>query len=496
MRLAQILPWTARPAPSPSTFDRFTIDPDYVTAPMPKILWIELTSKCPFDCIFCTRKSRFGAGRNLDFAIYQRLIDELESPDFIGLNYSGESIYYPRLLEAIRLAVGTGALTEVVTAFSTVSKPLLEGIVDSGLDRLAVSLHTMDPRQYQDIYQFGSLDLLQQRVNDFLEFKATRGLQKPRLDFCFVAMHENIDQLSKVVEYARSVGVQEISVHPIIGRHLVPHDFSRELAGNNLRDGFKKTLRQSVAAVKAAHPGFAVNVLNPDIDPHPRLSHAPTYFAPPLPQEARLFSCDQSPFESMHVLASGQVVVCEVLDEIPLGDLRQQSLRDIWHSEAYRTFRRKYVTDPSSQCRNCVWKLAYLPSDWTSSIAVRDGMSAQLLRGWHAHEGADLIWSRKHALLALSNPEGRKWIRVVGTLPHAPGGHGNSVTVTCNRSPVGELRNDSTEFLSFDQKFAIFPEAPFLHVGFSTEHVFRPSLQGASTDARDLGLALRRIEVL
>ena len=496
MRLAQILPWNSNPPQPPPAFERFTIDPDYVTAPMPKILWIELTSKCPFDCIFCTRKTRFGAGRNLDFEIYQRVIGELDSPDFIGLNYSGESIYYPRLLEAIRLAASTGALTELVTAFSTVSKPLLEGIVESGLDRLAVSLHTMDSRQYQDIYQFGSLDLLKQRVNDFLEVKSARGLEKPRLDFCFVAMHKNIGQLGHVVEYAKSVGVQEVSVHPIIGRHLVPHDFSRELAGNTLRDGFKETLRQTVAAVRAAHPGFAVNVLNPDIDPHPSLSHAPAYFAPPLPPEARLFSCDQSPFESMHILASGQVVVCEVLDEIPLGDLHHQSLRDIWHGEAYRAFRRKYVTDPSPQCRNCVWKLAYLPAAWTSSIVVRDGMSAQLLRGWHAYEGTDLIWSRKHALLALSNPKGRKGIRITGTLPHAPGSGGNVLTVTCNGSLIGEIRNDSSEFLSFEKKFPVSPEAPFLHVGFSTAQVFRPSLHGASADARDLGFALRRIEVL
>jgi len=496
MRLEQILPWISKPAEPPSPFDRFTIDSDYVTAPMPKILWIELTSKCPFDCIFCTRKSRFGAGRNLDFEIYERVIAELEAPDFICLNYSGESIYYPRLLEAIRLAASTGALTELVTAFSTVSKPLLEGIVDSGLDRLAVSLHSMDARQYQDIYQFGSLDLLKQRVDDFLELKAVRGLQKPRLNFCFVAMQENIGQLSGVAEYAKSVGVQEISVHPIIGRHLVPHDFSRELAGNNLREGFKETVRRTVAAVKAAHPGVAVNVLNAEIDPHPCLSHTPAYFAPHLPSEARLFSCDQSPFESMHLLATGQVVVCEVLDETPLGDLYQQSLRDVWHGEAYRTFRRKYLRDPSPQCRSCVWKLAYLPAAWTSWIEVSDGMSAQLLRGWHAHEGAGLIWSRKHALLALSNPERRKWIRIAGTLPHAPSGHANSVAVTCNQSPIGEIRNDSSEFLSFEQKFAVSPQASFLHVGFSTAQVYRPSFHGVSADGRDLGFALRRIEVL
>src|SRR5438270_6385347 len=157
--------------------DKFSVDPEYITAPKPKILWIELTSKCPFDCIFCTRKTRFGTGRNLDFEIYERVIAELESPDYICLNYSGESIYYPRLLEAIRLAKSTGASIELVTAFSTISPSLLRGIVESGLDRLAVSLHTMDAAQYQKIYQFGSLDLLKRRIDDFLEMKAALGVR-------------------------------------------------------------------------------------------------------------------------------------------------------------------------------------------------------------------------------------------------------------------------------------------------------------------------------
>ena len=69
MKLATIrLPvWPGRPS-----VGEFAIDPDLVTAPVPKVLWIELTSKCPFDCIFCTRRMRFGAGRNLDFDIYRR----------------------------------------------------------------------------------------------------------------------------------------------------------------------------------------------------------------------------------------------------------------------------------------------------------------------------------------------------------------------------------------------------------------------------------------
>ena len=316
----------------------FAIDPDQVTTATPRTLWIELTSKCPFDCIFCTRRVRFGAGMHLDFEVYKRLIGELESPDFIGLNYSGESIYYPQLQEAIRLAVGTGASTELVTAFSTISLPVLERIVESGLDRLAVSLHTMDARQYDAIYRFGSLDLLKRRIGDFLELRSKLGITKPRLDLCFVAMSENLDQLPRVAEYARQLGVVEVSVHP---DHRPASGRARLLAGALVEPAHRCVQRGAAEhgpRGPGACPKVAVNVLNPDIEPNPCLSHTPAYYAPPLPADARIYTCDQSPFESVHVLASGTVAVCEVHDEVPMGNLHQQSFGEIWHGDHTGSF--------------------------------------------------------------------------------------------------------------------------------------------------------------
>lgn len=473
----------------------FAIDPEFVTTSVPKTLWIELTSKCPFDCVFCTRRTRFGPGRNLDFEIYQRIIAELEEPDFIGLNYSGESIYYPRLLDAIRLAVSTSAATELVTAFSTISQPLLRGIVESGLDRLAISLHTMDPEQYQAIYRFGSLDLLKRRVAEFLELRSALRLQKPRLDFCFVAMAENLGQLGAVADYAKSLGIPEISVHPLIGRHPVPYDFSRELLGQQLRSGFKDALRDAVAELRARHSEFTVNVLNADLDPNPRLTRIPAYYAPELPPGARIHTCDQSPFETVHVLAGGDVVVCEVHDEVSLGNLAQQSLRAIWNSDLYREFRRKYVEAGIPQCRSCVWKQAHLPEPVQSSIDLSGGMNPQLLRGWHQYDGNGIAWSRKQAVAALANPRFGKSIRIAGTLTPGPAGSNNSLALLCNGLPLGTVQNDSSGYKSFEAAFPVQPKWDRLYVEFSVSHPYRPSLHSSSSDSRDLGVALRRMEV-
>src|SRR5690349_4160353 len=99
----------------------------------------------------------------------------------------------------------------------------------------------MTPPPYQPSYQLGSLDWLKQKVDEFLEIRTRLGKKTPRLDFCFVAMSRNLDQLLPVAEFAQSKGAPELSIHPIIGRHLVPHDFSNELEANKLRPGFKES---------------------------------------------------------------------------------------------------------------------------------------------------------------------------------------------------------------------------------------------------------------
>ena len=73
----------------------------------PRKLWVELTSKCPFDCIFCSRKTLRGAGEHMPFPLFESLVRQVIDPRAFLLNYSGESTVYPDLIPAIRLARST-----------------------------------------------------------------------------------------------------------------------------------------------------------------------------------------------------------------------------------------------------------------------------------------------------------------------------------------------------------------------------------------------------
>jgi GT2 family glycosyltransferase/MoaA/NifB/PqqE/SkfB family radical SAM enzyme len=438
-----------------------------IPAPLPRILWIELTSKCPFDCIFCSRRLRRGDGEHMDFGLYRSLIRQLDRPEVVRLNYSGESVHYPWLVEAIELAKSAGATVELVSALASISPALLEGVAASGLDRLTVSLHTMDPAEYRRIYRFGSLDLLRARIDELLRL----GAQRPRLDFTFVALHSNLDQLGAVAEYARQAGVREISVQPLIRRDPIPHDFSTELdSQNRLREPFKLRLLKAVQTASAAHPDVRITLSNPGPGG--------------LPEGARIRTCEQNPWETLHVLANGDLTACEVHDRVALGNLHASSLEEIWHGESYRAFRAQYAAGRIAECRECPWKTTYFPPGW------------QLGRGWHLPRDGDLLWSKRESSLVLKTAAPSGGIRIRGVLPHSLDGQPNVLEIECNGRHLGRVVNSSGRLLDFDSFFAIpHPQGEVLNLRLRTRTLLRPSQAGLNEDHRDLGFALASAEV-
>src|ERR1017187_6187079 len=175
--------------------------PEFLAARTPRILWVELTSKCPFDCIFCSRQVRRGAGGHLPFTVYSSLLNSLVDPRKFILNYSGESTVYPDLIPAIQQAHATGAFVEMVSVLATVPESLLGPLSQSGLSRLTVSVHATDAEKFAEVYRHGSFATQRSRLERFLELCRNAPCPQrapPVVDLAFVAMDTNLTELAHV----------------------------------------------------------------------------------------------------------------------------------------------------------------------------------------------------------------------------------------------------------------------------------------------------------
>jgi len=471
-------------------------EPECLTAPLPTTLWVELTSKCPYDCIFCSRRTLRGDGEHMEPGIFRSLTAALVEPEIIRLNYSGESAHCPYLADAIRASKATGAQTELVTALSSISSRTLQGLVEAGLDRLTISLHTMDPAQYTELYRHASLDLLQARAAELFRWKEALGSATPQVDFAFVAMNANLDQLLPVACYAESLGCRQLAVLPVIRRDPIPCRFETELEDGRLRSSFRQALLESVARARRQCARIAIEVQSPELEPHHELDGVPRYCTAALPESARIRTCEQNPWETAHVLANGDVVACEIRDREALGNLRQQSLAEIWQGAGYRAFRQHYLRGESPACRNCAWKMAYFPAAMGRRIAAAEN-AGQLLRGWHARDSSGTLWSKHDAWVMLGNRPPCRLLRLKGLLPRSLDGGDNYIEASSEGITMGRIWNPAGEDVVFDTCFELPPASPLvLQVKLSTRTTFRPADARLNTDTRRLGFALFLMELL
>jgi MoaA/NifB/PqqE/SkfB family radical SAM enzyme/GT2 family glycosyltransferase len=458
----------------------------------PRKIWVELTSKCPLDCIFCSRKTLRGSGGHMPYGLFESLVRQVTDPRAFLLNYSGESTVYPDLIPAIRLARATGAFVELVSALVCAPDAMLRELCESGLGRLTVSVHAVSETKFAEIYRYGSFETLRARLTRFLDLCRTVR-HPPIVDLAFVAMDRNLEELSAVAAFAKSLGLRSISIFPVIRRDPIPVRFPEELASSgDPRPDFRAKLLSAAGRAREACPEVTFTVCNPSFtSSDPCLGEVPGPFPGLLPPGGRIHSCEQDPWETMHVLSNGDVVACEVLDKVPLGNIARQSLAQIWDGEGYRRFRERYHRAEVAECRWCPWKKAYRPGPIQSEIIASRGRSAQLLQGWHEPSNEPHVWSSQQAMAVLAPRPGSEVLHLAGLLPPGPPGVANELVVRCHQTEIGTVVNPGQETMPFRRDFAIrngleqtWP------IEFRTREVYRPSERGTSADRRDLGFAL------
>lgn len=466
------------------------------TQSLPQEYWIELTSKCPFDCVFCSRSALRGKGEHMDFSLYQRIIAQMHNPGVIRLNYSGESIHYPHLSDAIALAKATGARVELVTVLSSAKPKIVEALVLNGLDRLTISIHALNEVSYQNIYGHSSVGSLRENIALLQSLKQKHGSALPLIDFAFVAMEKNLDELPSIVDLASEFGVHQIDVHPVIRRDNIPELFSQELIAGNLTVSFRMRLAQMLQRIGERYPAIELNLSSKELEVSSCLAELPIAFTGPLPQGAKIHSCEQNPWNTVHILANGDLVVCEVRDQIAMGNLKATDLFSIWHSPAYRAFRKDYSDGIDEKCRTCIYKVAYLPK--SNSLDVKTYLhprecQQQLLLGWHPVE-SNHVWSSTYTASALVlRVANASRLLLSGILPPAPVGEVNTLLVKVGIEQAS-IANEGRENYPFQLKIPLaVADEEIMLVEFETTHLFSPSRDGSGKDARRLGFALMEI---
>lgn len=149
----------------------------------PHYVELELTNNCNFSCVQCFRKLMNRDTGYMKFELFRKLIDEIASYPLCYLRVvgMGESSLHPQLKEIMGYLKQKKIKTEFTTNGTIFKQYTPDEILDWNLDHLAVSVDGTDASTYNKIRINGDYSTLKENVMSFYSRRQERKMHQPFL---------------------------------------------------------------------------------------------------------------------------------------------------------------------------------------------------------------------------------------------------------------------------------------------------------------------------
>ena len=180
---------------------------------MPAAISIEPTTSCNLRCPECpsglrsfTRPTGMLEGNQ-----FRKTIDEL-APDLLYLifYFQGEPYLNPSLTEMIQYASRKKIYTATSTNAHFLNDENAKSTVESGLDRLIISIDGTTQETYSSYRIGGNLEKVLEGTRNILKWKKELKSATPHIIFQFLVVGPNEHQIDDVKKLAEMTGVDEI----------------------------------------------------------------------------------------------------------------------------------------------------------------------------------------------------------------------------------------------------------------------------------------------
>ena len=304
----------------------------------PRTLFLEITGRCPIECLMCARRYRNWDYGDLEEPVFTKLSRVFPRVGMVVLGGFGEPLaassfdsYFDRLL-------GWGARIALQTSGHRLTAERAERLA-RGLRHLHISMDSPEEETYRSIRPRIAFREVTGRIRQMAAIKRSSGSPYPTIHVVFVAMRRNIEQLPAMVDFVAEMGADNLTV-----QYMVAHGeevraeslfYHQELANRML----------DAAEERAREVGLSVTL--------------PERFgargqAPETARSQSPFPCTD-PWKVAFVRWNGEVhPCCYAPSRVVMGNLAERSFWEIWNGPAYRELRRRVNSaNPPDYCHTC-----------------------------------------------------------------------------------------------------------------------------------------------
>jgi radical SAM protein with 4Fe4S-binding SPASM domain len=148
---------------------------------------------CNLQCPMCPRQNFIPGKGYMGFERVKSIIDQATSYDLCAFNFGGlgEPTLYPKFFEVISYAKGKGVVdVNTHTNGTRLGHDFNRRLIDSGLDRLIISLDSADKDKYEKIRVGANFEKVYAAVEDLIEQRNEHPTTRLHIKTNFIEMDE------------------------------------------------------------------------------------------------------------------------------------------------------------------------------------------------------------------------------------------------------------------------------------------------------------------
>ena len=278
----------------------------------PLTLTIESTAKCNLFCPMCAREKFYFPPRNMEFSTFRKVIDD--GKDFLELAVpygTGEPLLNPEIYDMIAYCTRNRVPTGISTNGTVLSEKSSRKLIEAGLDYIVFAFDGATRETFETYRKGANFDKVRNNILGFLRVKKE---MRSKI-FCIiqmVALKENQKEAEALVRMWDIEGINQVRIK-----------------------------KDEVQNEGSAIPGSTSN--------RPRLRH-PCYL---LWRGPMYIHYDGTAFPC-----------CYIYPDEPVGNIKRNSLREIWNSEKLVRLREAHIRGDLrgyKSCLNCPAAKPHLP---------------------------------------------------------------------------------------------------------------------------------------
>jgi radical SAM protein with 4Fe4S-binding SPASM domain len=326
---------------------------------LPPNLYLEVTNRCNLRCKACILyRGSWESPRDLTFDELVRITDQLPALERIALHGIGEPLLNDTLPAMIRYLKNRNVFVLFNTNGILLDASRQDELMDAGLDELRISLDAASAQGYKAMRDSGRFDQIVDNLRSFVQRMRRQQALRPILSLWYLGTRENIDALPAFVRLAADIGVSQVYLQRLVyfrdddGYGLATAEKTLVVSDGKIR----QWLEQAQDLAKQLGIQFNASGLTSPLE------SVQTKAKNPHPWKGCV-----RPTTLMYITANGNVLPCCISPfstadyaAIILGNVFENSLRDIWLGSKYRSFRKSHQTaTPPKSCRGCgdLWSL-------------------------------------------------------------------------------------------------------------------------------------------